>query len=30
MEDQVGWHGKAPSEEEAKKAIDEIGGAVND
>ncbi|NLY66769.1 MAG: transketolase [Tissierellia bacterium] len=30
MENQVGWHGKAPSEEEAKKAIDEIGGAVND
>lgn len=30
MENQVGWHGKAPSEEEAKKAIDEIGGVVND
>lgn len=26
MENQVGWHGKAPSEEEAKKAIEEIGG----
>ncbi len=30
MENQVGWHGKAPSQEEAKKALDEIGGVVND
>lgn len=30
MENQAGWHGKAPSEEEAKKAIDEIGGVVNE
>lgn len=26
MEDNAGWHGKAPSEEEAKKAIEELGG----
>lgn len=26
MEDQVGWHGKAPSQGEAKMAIEEIGG----
>jgi transketolase len=30
MEDQVGWHGKAPNEEEALKAIDELGGGIND
>lgn len=30
MENQAGWHGKAPSEEEAKKAIGEIGGVIND
>lgn len=30
MENQVGWHGKAPSEEEAKKAIDELGGGIDD
>ncbi|WP_025640241.1 transketolase [Schnuerera ultunensis] len=30
MEDQVGWHGKAPTEEEALKAIDELGGGIND
>lgn len=30
MEDQAGWHGKAPSEEEAKNALDEIGGVIND
>ncbi|MCF6465470.1 transketolase [Clostridium sp. Cult2] len=30
MEDQAGWHGKAPSEEEAVKAIDELGGGIND
>lgn len=26
MEDNYGWHGKAPNEEEAKKAIAELGG----
>lgn len=26
MEDQAGWHGKAPSEEQAKQAIEELGG----
>ena len=26
MEDQAGWHGKAPKEEEAKQAITELGG----
>ena len=26
MEDQAGWHGKAPSAEEANKALDELGG----
>ena len=30
MEDQAGWHGKAPSEEETRKALDELGGVVND
>ena len=30
MENQVGWHGKAPSEEETKIAIDELGGGVDD
>lgn len=30
MEDQVGWHGKAPSEEEAAKALEELGGGLND
>lgn len=30
MEDQVGWHGKAPSTEEAIRAIEEIGGVVID
>ncbi len=28
MEDQAGWHGKAPSEEETRKALDELGGGV--
>ncbi len=28
MEDQVGWHGKAPSAEEASKALEELGGAI--
>ena len=26
MEDNPGWHGKAPSDEEAKKAVEELGG----
>lgn len=26
MEDQAGWHGKAPSEEEAKSAVAQLGG----
>jgi transketolase len=26
MEDQAGWHGKAPNEEEVAKALEEIGG----
>ena len=26
MEDQAGWHGKAPSAEEAEQAIRELGG----
>ena len=26
MEDQAGWHGKAPSEEDGKKAVEELGG----
>lgn len=26
MEDQAGWHGKAPSEEQAKMAVEELGG----
>jgi len=30
MENQVGWHGKAPSAEEASKAIKEIGGKSDD
>ena len=30
MENQVGWHGKAPNEEEAVKAIEELGGGIND
>lgn len=27
MENQVGWHGKAPSAEERARAIEELGGA---
>ena len=27
MEDQVGWHGKAPNAEQAKQALEELGGA---
>lgn len=30
MENQVGWHGKAPSAEEAKIALEELGGGLND
>jgi transketolase len=26
MENNYGWHGKAPNEEEAKKAVAELGG----
>ena len=26
MEDNAGWHGKAPNEEEARKAVEELGG----
>jgi len=29
MEDKVGWHGKAPSAEEASKALEELGGGLN-
>ena len=29
MEDQYGWHGKAPNDEEYAKAINELGGACN-
>ena len=28
MENQVGWHGKAPNEDEYKKGIEELGGAL--
>lgn len=28
MEGNAGWHGKAPNEEEAKKAIEELGGVM--
>ncbi len=28
MEDEVSWHGKAPNEEQYKKAIEELGGAL--
>lgn len=28
MEDQAGWHGKAPDDEQTKQAIEELGGAV--
>lgn len=27
MEDQAGWHGKAPSDDEARLAVEELGGA---
>ena len=29
MEDRVEWHGKAPNEEEAKKALSELGGELD-
>ena len=29
MENQVGWHGKAPSAEEASKTLEELGGGLN-
>ncbi|MCQ2547564.1 MAG: transketolase [Clostridia bacterium] len=29
MEDQAGWHGKAPDEETAKAAVEELGGVWN-
>jgi len=29
MEDKVGWHGKAPSAEEASRALEELGGGLN-
>lgn len=29
MENQVGWHGKAPNEEQTKKALDELGGEID-
>ena len=28
MENEAGWHGKAPNEEEYKQAMKELGGAV--
>ncbi|MBQ3921436.1 MAG: transketolase [Firmicutes bacterium] len=28
MEDQAGWHGKAPNEEQAKQAMEELGGEL--
>ncbi|MDR3294713.1 MAG: transketolase [Clostridiales Family XIII bacterium] len=28
MEDEAGWHGKGPTEEEARKALAELGGAL--
>jgi transketolase len=28
MENEAGWHGKAPNEEEAKKAMAELGGVL--
>lgn len=28
MEDQAGWHGKAPNEEQAKQAMEELGGVL--
>ena len=28
MEDNAGWHGKAPDDEQMKQAIDELGGTL--
>ncbi len=28
MEDQAGWHGKAPNDEQAEKAVEELGGIL--
>ena len=28
MEDQAGWHGKAPNDEQAKQAVEELGGTL--
>ncbi len=30
MENQVGWHGKAPDKEETEKALEELGGGIDD
>ena len=30
MENQAGWHGKAPSDEETKQALKELGGGLDD
>lgn len=30
MENQAGWHGKAPSSEQAQQALEELGGVKND
>jgi hypothetical protein len=30
MEDNVGWHGKAPNEEEYKLALKELGGEADE
>ena len=30
MEDNVGWHGKAPNEEEYKLALTELGGEADE
>lgn len=30
MEDEAGWHGKAPSQEETKIALEELGGGIDD
>ena len=30
MENKADWHGRAPSEEETRKALDELGGGIND
>ena len=30
MEDQAGWHGKAPSQEQTQEALNELGGGLDD